>query len=198
MRTGPSNNAAPGWISRKMRYCDPTSTRMAIATRSRMDASIFRNNLGRWTPCKTTARIKGGSPARASLTPPRAPSMIATVGCRTNRILPGPERRANRSAKKSWVNRYGLPVCMILQTALGNAARSTAMTTTVKTELARDRSHLAAKSPSITGQMRPLSSAEKALHESAAAYPVRELTKLLCILGRREQTLFFVRDLIGG
>jgi hypothetical protein len=46
--------------------------------------------------------------------------------------------------------------------------------------------------------MRSLSSAEKALHESAAAYPVRELTKLLCILGRREQTLFFVDDLIAG
>ena len=137
MRTGPSNNAAPGWISRKMRYCDPTSARMAIATRLRMDASIFRNNLDRWAPCKTTARIKGGSPARASLTPPRAPSMIATVGCRTNRILPGPERRANRSAKKSWVNKYGLPVCMILQTAPGSAARSTAMTTTVKTDLRR-------------------------------------------------------------
>ncbi len=43
-----------------------------------------------------------------------------------------------------------------------------------------------------------LSSAEKALHESAAAYPVRELTKLLCIFGRREQTLFFFGDLIGG
>jgi len=135
MRTGPSNNAAPGWISRKMRYCDTTSARMAIATRSRMDANICRNSPDRWTPCRTTARIKGGSPARASLTPPRAPSMIATVGCRTNRILPGPERRANRSAKKSWVNRYGLPVCMILQIAPGNAASSTAMTATVKTEL---------------------------------------------------------------